>query len=113
MVEVLLVQHTGGVQVAVMTSWAPVVLGRALAVLREDDNVLIIGFKSLWERLLLAVMIILRADVLNRSSDDVDILSADQVPPVALNKRTVEVDLRRMAQIGLSTRSGRPDHQNP
>lgn len=61
---------------------------------------LIIGSKSMRERLGIDAMASWRDTVLNRLSEDTGVLSADQVAQAALDRRNIEVEQQRMAQVG-------------
>lgn len=92
--ELPLVQRTGHVQVTVTTSWAPLVINLALAVLPKDDDLLNIGSNIMRKRQGIDVMSSLREAILNRSSDDAYILSADKVTQAALERRETDAPTR-------------------
>lgn len=83
-----------------MTPWAPVVIKLAPAVLPGDNGVLIIDSKSMREHLGIDAMSSLRHTVLNRSSDETYILSADQVVQAALDGRNADIEEQRTVQVG-------------
>lgn len=95
-----LLQRTGQVKVTVMTPWMPVVNDLPLAAPPEDDDMLIIGSKSSRKRLGVDVMVGLRDNVLNGSSNNTNVISADQVAQAALDKGNVEVEQQRVVQVG-------------
>ena len=97
-------ERTVSVRVTLMTPWAPVIFDVTLAIVPGDDDVLIIGSKTLRERLGIDVMEGLRKAAAGRKSGAA---GEDQVSAVAVTSRTrAEPADHEQGVAASSTRSG-------
>ena len=96
--ELAIKNQTRRMNVTILTPWAPVEVTLSLAVLPGIDDVLIIGSKSMRERLGVEIMASLKDSIVRKTSDRS--ISPDEMAEVAVATKEAQTVQSRLSKLG-------------
>ena len=97
-----MIERTGRVQVTVNAPWAPVVIGLVLAVTPGDDGVLIVGNKTMKDRLGIDVMACLNRTSITGLRQNSEDMSGETVAQLAMIGKSEWEEHAVVRKVGVS-----------